>query len=232
MLLGRMMHQSLSIGSLIDHAARYHAGTEIVSALTEGGFEHTTWGNWQVVEKMVRLRAGWNEVTLRRGTWFSELDAVDVHTDHPKRLAPVLPTEPGDVAEGATRYEAEDGMVNNARIVEDPSASAGFKVGGLDFNDSSVTLRVLADSGGRAALGIRFANGSERGGYPLTSSDLVSVNGRRPDTVVFPHTRWGNWHTLQHSVQLKKGWNTVTLTRNTFYAEIDAIDVSAWRGRR
>jgi len=44
MLLGRMMHQSLSIGSLIDHAARYHAGTEIVSALTEGGFEHTTWG--------------------------------------------------------------------------------------------------------------------------------------------------------------------------------------------
>lgn len=44
MLLGRMMHQPLSVGSLIDHAARYHADTEIVSALTEGGFERTTWG--------------------------------------------------------------------------------------------------------------------------------------------------------------------------------------------
>lgn len=44
MLLGQMMHQPLSIGSLIDHAARYHADTEIVSALTEGGFERTTWG--------------------------------------------------------------------------------------------------------------------------------------------------------------------------------------------
>ena len=44
MLLGRMMHMPLTIGSLIDHAGRYHAGTEIVSALTEGGFERTTWG--------------------------------------------------------------------------------------------------------------------------------------------------------------------------------------------
>jgi len=43
MLLGQMMHQSLSVGSLIDHAARYHGDTEIVSALTEGGFERTTW---------------------------------------------------------------------------------------------------------------------------------------------------------------------------------------------
>lgn len=44
MLLGRMMHQPLSVGSLIDHAVRYHGDTEIVSALTEGGFERTTWG--------------------------------------------------------------------------------------------------------------------------------------------------------------------------------------------
>ena len=43
-LLGQMMHQPLSIGALIDHAARYHADTEIVSALTEGGFERTSWG--------------------------------------------------------------------------------------------------------------------------------------------------------------------------------------------
>ncbi|MDO5370541.1 long-chain fatty acid--CoA ligase [Paracoccus sp. (in: a-proteobacteria)] len=43
MLLGQMMHQPLSVGSLIEHAARYHADTEIVSALTEGGFERTTW---------------------------------------------------------------------------------------------------------------------------------------------------------------------------------------------
>ena len=40
---GRMMYQPLSIASLIDHAARYHGDTEIVSALTEGGFERLDW---------------------------------------------------------------------------------------------------------------------------------------------------------------------------------------------
>ncbi|WP_134725144.1 long-chain fatty acid--CoA ligase [Paracoccus luteus] len=44
-MLGRMMTQPLSIASLIDHAARYHGGTEIVSALTQGGFERVTWGS-------------------------------------------------------------------------------------------------------------------------------------------------------------------------------------------
>ena len=40
---GRMMYQPMSIAQLIDHAARYHGDTEIVSALTEGGFERLDW---------------------------------------------------------------------------------------------------------------------------------------------------------------------------------------------
>ena len=40
---GGMMYQQLSIASLIDHAARYHGDTEIVSAVTEGGFERLDW---------------------------------------------------------------------------------------------------------------------------------------------------------------------------------------------
>lgn len=191
-------------------------------------FEHTTWGNWQVVEKRVRLVKGWNEVTLTRGTWFAEVDAVDVYRELPRRLAEVAPTEPADIGDGAVRYEAEDGAVTNARVVDDASASGGRKVGGMDFADSSVTLRVWSDKGGRATLGIRFANGSERGGYPLESSDRVSTNGRRADVVVFPHTRWGNWQRIEHPVHLRRGWNTITMTRATFYTEIDAVDV--WMG--
>ncbi|MRS16301.1 long-chain-fatty-acid--CoA ligase [Enterobacteriaceae bacterium RIT691] len=38
-----MMYQPLTSGSLIDHAARYHADTEIVSVNTRGGTERTTW---------------------------------------------------------------------------------------------------------------------------------------------------------------------------------------------
>ncbi|MEL6809378.1 MAG: AMP-binding protein, partial [Pseudomonadota bacterium] len=43
-MLGQMMNFPLTIGSLVDHAARFHAETEIVSVNTLGGTEVTTWG--------------------------------------------------------------------------------------------------------------------------------------------------------------------------------------------
>ena len=43
-MLGQMMNIPLTIGSLVDHAARFHAETEIVSVNPLGGSEVTTWG--------------------------------------------------------------------------------------------------------------------------------------------------------------------------------------------
>ena len=43
-MLGQMMHMSLTIQSLIDHAALYHSDTEIVSVNTGGDVELTSWG--------------------------------------------------------------------------------------------------------------------------------------------------------------------------------------------
>ncbi|MEL6242077.1 MAG: long-chain-fatty-acid--CoA ligase [Pseudomonadota bacterium] len=42
-MLGQMMTAPLTISSLIDHAARYHGGSEIVSVKTSGGKEVTSW---------------------------------------------------------------------------------------------------------------------------------------------------------------------------------------------
>jgi arabinan endo-1,5-alpha-L-arabinosidase len=184
-------------------------------------FAHTTWGNWQVLERRVSLKKGWNTVTLTRGTYFAEIDAVDLFR-YGLTEPPAYP--PANVSDGVT-YEAEEGTVTHARVVDDPSASAGAKVGGMDFADSSVSLKVLAKKSGRANLDIRFANGSERGGYLEKATDAVTVNGRNAGTVTFPHTRWGNWTTIRHQVKLKKGLNTVTLTRKTFYAELDSVVV-------
>ncbi|MEO9682950.1 MAG: long-chain-fatty-acid--CoA ligase [Tateyamaria sp.] len=52
-MLGQMMNFPLTIGSLVDHAARFHADTEITSVETKGGIETTTWG--QVGENAHRL---------------------------------------------------------------------------------------------------------------------------------------------------------------------------------
>ncbi|MEX0286731.1 MAG: long-chain-fatty-acid--CoA ligase [Paracoccaceae bacterium] len=43
-MLGQMMQKPLLISALIEHAARYHGDTAIVSVNTTGGIEETTWG--------------------------------------------------------------------------------------------------------------------------------------------------------------------------------------------
>ena len=40
---GQMMEMPLTIHSLIDHGARYHGDTEIVSVETDGSKTKTTW---------------------------------------------------------------------------------------------------------------------------------------------------------------------------------------------
>jgi fatty-acyl-CoA synthase len=44
-MFGQMMNFPLTIGSLVDHAARFHSKTEIVSVNTAGGVETVTWGS-------------------------------------------------------------------------------------------------------------------------------------------------------------------------------------------
>ncbi|MGW6225570.1 family 43 glycosylhydrolase [Cellulosimicrobium cellulans] len=184
-------------------------------------FPHTTWGNWQTSEHLVDLAAGTNTITLTRATFFTELDAFDVYpaTRDPRPSAP--PVIPSD----ATRYEFEDGVITRGSVGSASGASGGQKVGGLDFLDSSVALQVHAEEAGPYTLGVRFANGSERGGYTLASTSTVTVNGADAGVVTFPHTTWGNWQSVTHEVELQQGWNTVALTKLTWYTELDALDV-------
>ncbi|WP_299627463.1 long-chain-fatty-acid--CoA ligase [uncultured Tateyamaria sp.] len=44
-MFGQMMNFPLTIGSLVDHAARFHSETEIVSVNTAGGVEMASWGS-------------------------------------------------------------------------------------------------------------------------------------------------------------------------------------------
>ena len=184
-------------------------------------FEHTTWGNWAVVEASVHLRKGTNEITLTKGAHFVEVDAFYLERG---RLRTTQAGPPADPTRAA-RYEAEDGIVTNARVRSDGAASGGAVVGGLDFADSSITWEVCVTKAGPTTLAIRYANGSERGGYGLEAVHSVTVEGRDAGQVVYAHTRWGNWQTVEHEVVLRKGCSTVTLTREAWFAEIDAVDV-------
>jgi fatty-acyl-CoA synthase len=60
-----MMQMPLTIGSLIDHAARFHTAGEIVSVETAGGTETTTWG--QVGVNARRLASALGKLGLEQG---------------------------------------------------------------------------------------------------------------------------------------------------------------------
>ena len=181
---------------------------------------NTAWGNWQTAEYRTTLRGGWNTVRLTKQTWYSEVDAVHVYADRPATPAPALPTC------APTRYEAENGVITDARVVTDPQASNGAKVGGLDATDSSVALTVTAKHSGTSTVAVRYGNGSlDNSGYPVASTDHVTVNGRSAGVVTFRNTTWDNWQTATYQLRLRAGTNTVTFTKKTFYTELDAVDV-------
>ena len=52
-MLGQMMNFPLTIGSLVDHVARFHCETEVVSVSTGGSVERVTWGS--VASNSLRL---------------------------------------------------------------------------------------------------------------------------------------------------------------------------------
>jgi 3-(methylthio)propionyl---CoA ligase len=62
---GTMMHQQLTISSLIEHAARYHGDTEVVSVETTGGVVRS---NWREIEANARrLAAALERLGIKQG---------------------------------------------------------------------------------------------------------------------------------------------------------------------
>ena len=64
-MLGRMMQQPLLISALIEHAGRYHGGTEVVSVATTGGIERATWAD--VAANARRLGSALTQMGLHQG---------------------------------------------------------------------------------------------------------------------------------------------------------------------
>lgn len=64
-MLGKMMHKSLTIGSLIEHAAAYHADTEVVSVETSGGLLRSNWG--QVEQRARQLASALGKLGVEQG---------------------------------------------------------------------------------------------------------------------------------------------------------------------
>ncbi|WP_137990978.1 family 43 glycosylhydrolase [Streptomyces vilmorinianum] len=125
------------------------------------------------------------------------------------------------------RYQAEHARVNHAIVRDAVRAQDGRAVGHIDHPDSFVEFTVFAASAGRHTLSVRFGNGSlDQAGAPSAASHALSVNGRGAGVVHYPHTGWGHWDTVDVSITLNEGWNTVRLSKGDLYAELDSVEVA------
>lgn len=123
-------------------------------------------------------------------------------------------------------YQAENAHVHNATVRDALEASDGRAVGHIDHPDSRVEFRVFAASAGTHALSVRFANGSlDTAGSPAPAHHRLFVNGTDAGAVHYPHTSWDNWRTAVKTITLKTGWNVITLSRGTLFAELDFVEV-------
>jgi 3-(methylthio)propionyl---CoA ligase len=62
---GTMMHQPLTISSLITHAGRYHGSTEVISVETTGGVSRSSWG--EIEANARKLGAALERLGIKQG---------------------------------------------------------------------------------------------------------------------------------------------------------------------
>lgn len=127
-----------------------------------------------------------------------------------------------------TPYEAEDARIRDAAVRDAAGASGGRAVGGIDHPGSHVEFRVFAATAGAHTLFVRYGNGSLDGaGAPVDATHRLAVNGTAAGTVPYPHTGWDRWRTTDGTpLVLREGWNTVRLSKDAYYAELDSVDVA------
>ncbi|HEY6739924.1 MAG TPA: family 43 glycosylhydrolase [Actinopolymorphaceae bacterium] len=125
------------------------------------------------------------------------------------------------------RHEAEAGTLSHCRIRTGVTRASGDAVVGyIDYDDSWVELRVYAPREGAYSAIVGFANGSKPDGVEQDATHRVSVNGADIGTITYPFTEWENWQEQRIDLQLDEGWNTLRFTHDTWWTELDYIDIA------
>ena len=119
-------------------------------------------------------------------------------------------------------YEAENANLTNVQTIECYDSSGGYEVGYINYSDSKVLFdKVVVPESGTYTVYVRYNNGT--GG---NSSHKVSVNGGSSSTVTYPATAdWNRYQWASFNCPLNAGNNTIQLSFNGTYAELDCIMV-------
>lgn len=119
-------------------------------------------------------------------------------------------------------YEAENSEISNAQIIECEDSSNRKEVGYINFADSSLKFNnVYVPETGKYTIFVRYNNGDT-----TTSKHTITVNESNTYTISYkPTPNWHQYYWASKSCDLAAGMNTIKLSYNSGYAEIDCIAI-------
>lgn len=157
----------------------------------------TTWQNYETYRDAVELDAGENTVEIR----WAEGDDGHVNLDL-LQLAP----------EDGVRYEAEEAQLGGGAVAQDEHAGytgSGY-VGGYLDEGASTTFAVHAAEDGEHPVTLRYANGPNP--FQGAKTVTLTVNGESRQVSLPDTGAWAQWGTIEETLPLTVGENTVTLS--------------------
>jgi GH43 family beta-xylosidase len=176
--------------------------------------------DWLIFHSARWPGAGWTRQVRAQRVTFSADGAL-------QPLAPASPDAPQRVPSGEparVRFEAERGLLaGGARVVSEPRASGGVKVGYIDRPDSFVELRVTVARAGFYTLHARMDNGTFASPTAVTR---LTINGGQARDLRIVFGEWDRWTIASARVFLVRGVNRVRFTKREHYAELDCVDVA------
>ncbi len=190
------------------------------------------WGCFVSLETSVSLRAGESTVSIKKGDEYVELDYIEIGDktgDYKSGETVVLaPNHPANPTEGYTRYEAEDGTLNNCNFVNTYGTFSGTGFAGdLNDADAHVEFNVTVDADGEYAMNVGYATDPAMGDPTLK---IYNADGFYAEIACAVKTTWGSFTKEARAattVSLRAGENSVKVYKGTSYAQVDFIEIGA-----
>ncbi len=181
--------------------------------------------DWILYHAAKFMGAGWNRsVRMQKFSWnkdgtphFGVPVGADTLLKVPSgesdgKLTPALPGQ-------VYKYEAEDAIVHNAKIVSNTGASGGKKVGYIDFDDSFVEFDVQVPAGD-FTLKVRYSNGMGE-----TASHFVTLNGNAIGELSYESFGWDSWKNAELDITLDAQPSKIRFSKGTLFTELDSIEL-------
>jgi GH43 family beta-xylosidase len=150
---------------------------------------------------MVSLNEGDNTIRFMKGANYAQVDYIEI----------------GD------RFEAENAVLRNCRVVEGKKPASNTKVAGyIDYQNSSVDFYVTIPSSGKYLLTMGNDNGCN-----AVSTHRISVNGSQAGDISYSKNPvWNVYSQASAIVQLNEGANIISFSKGDNYAELDYLKLA------